>query len=216
MGFCLLNNIALAADYLIQQQGAKKLAIVDLDLHHGNGTQDIFYSRSDVLYISTHQYPHYPGTGWINETGSGDGIYTNANLPMPPYCGDTEFKRGMDEFILPILDRFEPEMLLISYGFDPHFADPLGSLQLTSGGYGELIRQLVTWTETCCQGRIALFLEGGYDLRAAEACSLAVAAALLGEQFPDRYDQEMEKELDGESDVFISILQQTKKLWELA
>ena len=101
------------------------------------------------------------------------------------------------------------------FGFDPHFADPLGNLQLSSGGYGELIRNLVNWSDLNCQGRIALFLEGGYDLQAAKACSLAVTAALLGEPFPDRYDQDIEQEIDGESDTFASILMQAKELWEV-
>jgi len=213
MGFCLLNNVALAAEYLLQEEGANRLAIVDLDLHHGNGTQDIFYSRGDVFYISTHQYPHYPGTGWIDETGSGAGQFANANVPLPPFSGDKAFKRTMEEFILPLLDRFQPEMLLISYGFDPHFDDPLGNLQLTSGGYGELIKTLVNWADKHCQGRIGLFLEGGYDLQAAKACSLAVVAALLGDNFPKRYDQGVVQELDGGSESFNSILQQAKTLW---
>jgi acetoin utilization deacetylase AcuC-like enzyme len=215
MGFCLLNNVALAAEDLIQVQGAQKLAIVDLDLHHGNGTQDIFYARGDVLYVSTHQYPHYPGTGWINETGTGKGDMVTANLPLPPYSGDNAFKRGMDEFILPILDRFQPEMVLVSYGFDPHFDDPLGNLQLTSHGYGVLISKLVTWADDTCQGRIALFLEGGYDLQAAKACSVSVTAALLGEEIPDRYDQEMRQDFEEQPDGFLAILQQAKQLWEL-
>lgn len=213
MGFCLLNNIALAAEYLIQEEGAARLAIVDLDLHHGNGTQDIFYSRGDVLYISTHQYPHYPGTGWVDEVGQGEGAMTNANIPLPAYSGVGAFTRSMDEFILPLLDRFQPEMVLVSYGFDPHFDDPLGSLQLTSGGYGQLATSLVDWAEENCQGRISLCLEGGYDLRAAKACSLAVVASLVGDELPPRYDQGVEN--DGESAVFVAILQQAKELWEL-
>lgn len=215
MGFCLLNNVALAAEYLIQQQEVEKLAIVDLDLHHGNGTQDIFYSRGDVLYISTHQYPHYPGTGWINETGSGSGRLATANLPMPPFSGDAAFQQGMQEFILPILDRFMPEIILVSYGFDPHFDDPLGNLQLTSKGYGALIQELVLWAEENCLGRIALFLEGGYDLRAAKACSLAVTAALLDEEIPDRFDQGVTQQYERESEAFDSILQQAKHILEL-
>lgn len=213
MGFCLLNNIALAAEYLIQEEGAARLAIVDLDLHHGNGTQDIFYSRGDVLYVSTHQYPHYPGTGWIDEVGLGEGTMTNANIPLPAYSGVSAFTRTMDEFILPLLDRFQPEMVLVSYGFDPHFDDPLGSLQLTSGGYGQLITKLVDWVENNCWGRISLCLEGGYDLRAARACSLAVVASLLGDELPPRYDQDVVN--DGETEVFEAILQQAKELWEL-
>ena len=215
MGFCLLNNVALAAEYLVQEEGARRLAIVDLDLHHGNGTQDIFYSRGDVLYISTHQYPHYPGTGWINETGIGAGHMASANIPLPPYSGDGAFTKGMDEFILPILERFQPEMVLVSYGFDPHFDDPLGNLQLTSKGYGELIQKLAKWADENCQGRIALFLEGGYDLQAAKACSLAVVAALLGEKLPDRYDQGMSQDFEGEPEAFNAILQQAKELWDI-
>jgi acetoin utilization deacetylase AcuC-like enzyme len=215
MGFCLLNNIALAAENLIQEEGARRLAIVDLDLHHGNGTQDIFFSRGDVFYLSTHQYPHYPGTGWLNETGTGLGEMRSANFPLPPFSGDPEFSTVIDEVFLPLLSRYQPEMILVSYGFDPHFEDPLGNLQLTSSGYGKLIEQLVLWADENCQGRISLFLEGGYDLKAAKACSGAVVAALLGEDFPMRFDQRLSPMHHGESSTFTSILEQTKLLWEL-
>jgi acetoin utilization deacetylase AcuC-like enzyme len=215
MGFCLLNNVALAAENLIQMEDARRLAIIDLDLHHGNGTQDIFFSRGDVFYLSTHQYPHYPGTGWLNETGEDTGEMKTANFPLPPYSGDHAFITVMDEFILPLLDRFQPEMVLVSYGFDPHFDDPLGNLQLTSGGYGKLIESLVLWADENCQGRISLFLEGGYDLRAAEACSLAVVAALLGENIQHSYDQHVSFTEDDEPDTFYSILEQAKRLWEI-
>jgi acetoin utilization deacetylase AcuC-like enzyme len=215
MGFCLLNNVALAAEDLIQKESARRLAIVDLDLHHGNGTQDIFFSRGDVFYISTHQYPHYPGTGWLNETGNGPGEMKTANFPFPPYSGDHAFFTVMDEFILPLLDRFQPEMVLVSYGFDPHFDDPLGSLQLTSGGYGKLIKSLAAWADENCQGRISLFLEGGYDLKAAESCSLAVVAALLGDPIQQIYDQRIGAIENGEPSTFYAILEQAKLLWEI-
>jgi acetoin utilization deacetylase AcuC-like enzyme len=215
MGFCLLNNIALAAENLIQEEGAHRLAIIDLDLHHGNGTQDIFFSRGDVFYLSTHQYPHYPGTGWLNETGTGLGEMRSANFPLPPFSGDPEFSTVIDEVFLPLLSRYQPEMILVSYGFDPHFEDPLGNLQLTSSGYGKLIEKLVLWADQNCQGRISLFLEGGYDLKAAKACSGAVVAALLGEDFPVRFDQRLSPKHHGESSTFTSILEQTKLLWEL-
>lgn len=185
MGFCLLNNIALAAQYLVQNGGAKQLAIVDLDLHHGNGTQDIFWRRSDVVYISTHQSPLYPGSGDLDEIGAGPGSRATANFPLPPGTGDEGFKAVMDGLILPLLDRNRPEMLLVSYGFDPHWRDPLGQLQLSAQGYGELIASLVAWADANCNGRVALFLEGGYDLDAAAACSQAVVAALLGEPWND-------------------------------
>jgi len=213
MGFCLLNNVAIAAEYLIRQEGAQRLAIVDLDLHHGNGTQDIFYERGDVFYFSTHQSPLYPGTGGLEETGFGPGEGKNANFPLPPFSGDQAFQTVMDELILPLLDRFGPQMILVSYGFDPHYSDPLGNLRLTEAGYGGLIASLAAWVDANCGGRIALFLEGGYDLGAARACTLAVVGALLGVQ-PE------EGEITGppparEGMAWQSMVKQSKSLWNL-
>ena len=189
MGFCLLNNVAVAAEYLLQEKGANRIAIVDLDLHHGNGTQEIFWERNDVFYISTHQYPLYPGTGRIDDIGSGDGLGYTANFPLPPATGDVGFMAFMQQFILPIIDRYQPEIVLVSYGFDPHWMDPLGHLQLSAEGYGTLIRSLSRWADQNCLGRIALFLEGGYDLDAASACSLSVFAALMDETWVDEIGQ---------------------------
>jgi acetoin utilization deacetylase AcuC-like enzyme len=184
-GFCLLNNIALASEVLLQQEGAQRLAIVDLDLHHGNGTQDIFWHRNDVFYISTHQMPLFPGTGWLVETGGGEGKGTTANFPLPPGAGDKAFRTVLEELILPLLDRFAPEMLLISFGFDTHWRDQIGSLLLSAGEYGRLITSLANWADEHCKGRIILVLEGGYDLAAASACATAVTAALLGLSWSD-------------------------------
>lgn len=211
MGFCLLNNIALAAEYLICENNAKRVAIIDIDLHHGNGTQEIFYRRGDVVYISTHQFPHYPGTGALNETGYGNGDRATVNIPMPPMSGDTAFLTTHDEIILPLLDRFKPEMLLVSYGFDAHFRDPLGYLLLTTEGYGQIIDRLVGWSDENCSGRIALFLEGGYDLEAAKSCSRAVAAALLGLPRYDLFDQSPTPE--GEN--WKSMVDHIKRIWEV-
>jgi acetoin utilization deacetylase AcuC-like enzyme len=185
MGFCLLNNVALAAEYLLRVRGAQRLGIVDLDLHHGNGTQDIFWQRGQVFYISTHQYPHYPGTGSVNELGGGPGEGSTANFPLPPESGDEAFDEIMGGLILPLLNRFQPEMLLISFGFDTHWRDPLGHLLLSASGYASLIKQLTAWADKNCNGRIALFLEGGYDLDAAAACGGAVVSSLLNEEWQD-------------------------------
>ncbi len=185
MGFCLLNNIAIAAEYLIQLGGAKRLAIVDYDLHHGNGTQEIFWRRGDVFYISTHQSPLYPGSGDLDEIGAGEGEGATANFPLPPGTGDQGFHELLEGCILPLIDRFQPEMILVSFGFDPHWRDLLGHLQLSAKGYGELIAGLVRWADQNCQGRLALFLEGGYDLEAAAACGQAVTAAMLGVEWHD-------------------------------
>ena len=190
MGFCLLNNIAIAAEHLLSGEFldhacADRLAIIDLDLHHGNGTQDIFWRRSDVLYVSTHQSPLYPGTGALDEIGAGPGEGYTVNLPFPPGTGDNGYNAGMVEIIMPLLDRFMPQVLLISAGFDPHWRDPLGHLLLTAKGYHWLISQLVEWADKNCNGRIVLVLEGGYDLSAISACAQGVVAALLGQPFVD-------------------------------
>jgi acetoin utilization deacetylase AcuC-like enzyme len=185
MGFCLLNNVALAAEYLLQKEGAKRLAIVDLDLHHGNGTQDIFWRRGEVFYISTHQSPLYPGTGTLEETGAGPGQGCTANFPLPPGSGDQAFQEIMDVLILPLLDRFSPEIVLVSFGFDTHWRDPLGHLQLSAAAYGDLIARLAGWVDHHAHGKIALFLEGGYDLDAAAACGQSIVAALLNQVWRD-------------------------------
>ena len=185
MGFCLLNNVALAAEFLIRENQSQRLAIIDLDVHHGNGSQDIFWRRAEVLYVSTHQYPLYPGTGRINERGAGIGYETNANIPFPPMSGDTAFRVSMESLILPLLDRYLPEMLLVSFGFDTHWLDPLANLQLSALTYQTLIAELADWADKHCQGRIVLVLEGGYDLKAGAACAQAVVSALLGQPWQD-------------------------------
>ena len=209
MGFCLLNNIALAAETLLQEEGTMTLAIIDLDLHHGNGTQDIFWGRPDVLYISTHQSPLYPGTGMLREIGAGRGLGTTANFPMPPMSGDIGFKAVMETGILPLLDRFAPEMILVSYGFDTHWRDPLGNLLLSAAGYGELIQMLTEWADQYCAGRIALVLEGGYALDAASACAQTVTSALLGKPCQDPLGPTPYAEGEG----WRGMLDQAQKLW---
>lgn len=212
MGFCLLNNIALAAAHLIASPAqAQRLAIVDLDLHHGNGTQDIFWSRREVLYISTHQWPLYPGTGALDETGAGPGKGLNANFPLPPYTGDQGFRAVMDQLILPLLDRFKPEMLLVSVGFDPHWRDPLGSLSLSAAGFGDLIASLDGWAEQNCAGKIALFLEGGYDLEAAKACVSAAVAALLKMPWQDPLGSAPYQE----NPAWQSVVRAAQQIWNL-
>lgn len=215
MGFCLLNNIALAAEFLLQQKGASRLAIVDLDLHHGNGTQAAFYARNDVLYISTHQSPFYPGTGWVDEIGSGAGEGATANFPLPPFSGDLAFQTVMQELILPLLDRYRPEMILVSYGFDPHWHDPLGNLSLTAAGYGKLISDLEALAEKHCQGRIALILEGGYSLDAAKVCSLAVTASLLRLQIPELIGKAAGPAPYPEGTAWQAMVRHAKDLWRV-
>ena len=211
MGFCLLNNVALAAEFLLQAEGARRLAIVDLDLHHGNGTQDIFWNRDDVFYISTHQSPFYPGTGFLDETGAGEGVGCNANFPLPPGSGDQALQAVIQTLVLPLLARYEPEMILVSYGFDPHWADPLGQLNMSAAGLHLAIRQLADFSETACRGSLALFLEGGYNLDAAAACSVGVTAALLGQPFTDPLGASPYPE----SQAWLSMLARAVSMWEI-
>lgn len=212
MGFCLLNNIAIATEYLVQNEGAKRVSIIDLDLHHGNGTQDIFWARGDVFYMSTHQSPLYPGTGYIDEVGIGEGEGKTANFPLPPNSGDIAFKTIAEQLIMPLLDRFQPEIILVSYGFDSHWSDPLGHLLLSAGAYGEIIRLITDWADTNCDGKVALFLEGGYSLEAASACSRAVIiAGLLGNQFIDP----MGDAPYPEGMIWKTNFDRARKIWEL-
>jgi acetoin utilization deacetylase AcuC-like enzyme len=211
MGFCLINNVAVAAQELLVNQGASRVAIIDIDLHHGNGTQDIFLSRSDVFYFSTHQSPLYPGSGNLDELGIGGGIGTTANFPMPPGTGDAGFANIFEKAILPLIDRYAPEMLLVSIGFDSHWLDPLGFLQLTAKGYAQIIKLLKSWADTNCFGRIALILEGGYNLQALEISSVAVVSALLDQTFQDTVGRPPY----ASTDRWQLVLADVKKLWSL-
>ena len=181
MGFCLLNNIAIATQYARRRHDLERVAIVDIDVHHGNGTQDAFYDDAGVLYVSTHQHPYYPGTGRSQETGSGAGEGTNVNLPLPAGCGDDEYRAAFERVVEPLVRRFRPQLILVSCGFDAHFADPLAGMALSVAGYGELASRLQALTEELCDGRLVFVLEGGYDLTAVSWGVRHVLEVLLGE-----------------------------------
>ena len=166
MGFCLFNNIAIAARYLQRNYDIHHLAIVDFDVHHGNGTQAVFEDDPSVLFISIHQHPKtcYPGTGLDWETGEGPGRGTTLNIPMDPGSGDAEYIAQFETKVIPKLDHFRPEILLISAGFDAHADDPLAQMDLTEDGFEAITRMLVDAANTHCRGRIISTLEGGYNL----------------------------------------------------
>lgn len=169
MGFCLFNNIAIGALHARAVHQVGRVAIVDFDVHHGNGTQAIFQSDPSVLFASSHEYPLYPGTGAADERGVGN-IY---NVPLPPLSGSAEFRAGMERIVLPALEEFVPDLILVSAGFDAHARDPLATLRLSEDDFAWITRRLVELAGEMCAGRIVSTLEGGYDL---EALSASVAA----------------------------------------
>jgi acetoin utilization deacetylase AcuC-like enzyme len=181
MGFCLLNNIAIAARYAIDHHGIQRVAIIDYDVHHGNGTQDIFYDDPTVLFCSSHASPLYPGTGAEQEIGSGAGLGTTLNIPLPYGAGDRAVASVYEQVVIPALRRFEPELILVSAGFDGHWNDPLGPLSLSVHGYATLTKQIMDLAAECCAGRLVLCLEGGYNEEALGASVVAALRVLLGQ-----------------------------------
>jgi len=164
MGFCIFNNIAIGANYLLKKHGLKKVFIVDWDIHHGNGTQNAFYNRSDVFYFSTHQYPYYPGTGAADEKGSGEGLGYTLNVPLSGGQGDDDYLNIFEEILGPEIKKFSPEFILVSAGYDTYFRDPLGTMKVTEKGFYRMTEFLKKAASAECNGRLFLALEGGYHI----------------------------------------------------
>ena len=175
MGFCLFNSAAVCAQALADR--GERVLVVDYDAHHGNGTQDIFWESDQVMYVSWHQYPFYPGTGGLRERGAGDGLGTTINLPMPRGATGDAYRRAWDEAVLPAVAAFAPDWLVLSAGFDAHRADPLTDLGLAAGDFADLTEAVI---EVVPAGRRIAFLEGGYDLDALADCAAAAVAVLAG------------------------------------
>lgn len=176
MGFCIFNNVAVAAAHALEQHGLERVAIVDFDVHHGNGTQDIFWADPTVMYASTHQMPLFPGTGAMSERGERDTI---VNAPLHSGNGSREFREAFDIAILPRLEQFSPELIIISAGFDAHWRDPLGGLELREEDYVWVTRKLMEIADRSAQGRIVSVLEGGYDLQGLQNSVAAHVATLM-------------------------------------
>lgn len=185
MGFCLVNNIAIAARYALDHLGLERIAIVDYDVHHGNGTQDIFYDEPRVLFCSTHAWPCYPGTGAITEVGAGAAVGTTLNVPLPLGLGDQGYRQVFEQVVVPTVRRWQPQMLLVSAGYDAHWSDPIGPMVLSVAGYADLTRMLYDLAAEMCDGRLVLVLEGGYNLDALGASVVAALRVLLGHDTGD-------------------------------
>ncbi|MGQ0723502.1 MAG: histone deacetylase family protein [Candidatus Eiseniibacteriota bacterium] len=178
MGFCLFNNVALGAAHLRRTHGVGRVLILDWDVHHGNGTQEIFYSDADVMFVSLHQYPLYPGTGAASERGEGPGEGATLNVPLSAGGGDAVYAEAMRALVVPALRRFAPEFVLVSAGFDAHRDDPLANMNVTEKGFADLARRVMDVAADCCDGRLVLTLEGGYALGALRSSAAAVLQEL--------------------------------------
>jgi acetoin utilization deacetylase AcuC-like enzyme len=177
-GFCLFNNVALAAAYARTRHKIARVAIVDIDVHHGDGTQSCFYGSPSVLYISTHQFPFYPGTGNFNEIGDGNGKGYTLNFPLPEGTGDSSFAPIYSRLIAAALDQFQPQLILVSAGLDGYYKDPVGGLSLTHAGYASAAASLILAAERWCDGKICFVLEGGYSRQGLKDCSRAIMAEM--------------------------------------
>jgi acetoin utilization deacetylase AcuC-like enzyme len=180
MGFCIFNNMAIAAKFALSKLDLNRVLIADFDVHHGNGTQDAFYADPTVLYFSTHQYPFYPGTGWVDETGMGEGEGATVNFPMAAGWGDEEYLRAFNEVLVPVARRFQPQLVLVSAGFDTHWADQLAMMRVTITGFAQMAMILKELASELCQGRLVFTLEGGYNLRVVACSTKAIFDVLLG------------------------------------
>lgn len=182
MGFCLINNIAVAASAL--RAGGRRVAIVDFDVHHGNGTQQAFEADGDALFVSLHRYGglFYPGTGAASEVGVGGGVGATLNVPLPAGAGTPEYMEALTAIVEPAIDRFAPELILVSAGFDAHLADPLGGMVVDDEGFEAMIARIASWAARHCEGRWLAVLEGGYDLEAVSRGAVTLARALLDER----------------------------------
>jgi acetoin utilization deacetylase AcuC-like enzyme len=180
MGFCLFNNIAIAARECLTQRTASRILIVDFDVHHGNGTQEMAYKDADVYYVSLHQYPLYPGTGSAYEVGAGDGEGTILNIPLPPGVGDNGYALAFDLLVAPFAERASPDLILVSAGYDGHWRDPLAQMKISLAGFARIHRSLVELARRLCQGRLVFTLEGGYDQDVLASAICDAVSALLG------------------------------------
>lgn len=215
-GFCYFNNIAIAAQALLSRKKspAKRIAILDIDVHHGNGTHDIFLDRKDVLYISTHQYGIYPGTGPAELTGVDDAEGFTVNIPFYSHAGDSSFELAYQQVIEPIVQQFKPSIILVSIGTDAHYRDPLANLALSSNGYLEQAKSILKLSNKICDSRTAFFLEGGYDVDVLAEIVTAILATFDDHDYELEFTDNMDKDCTGKKAVN-KVIEVQKPFWDL-
>jgi acetoin utilization deacetylase AcuC-like enzyme len=180
MGFCLFSNVAIAAAYALQKFRLSRILVIDFDVHHGNGTQNVFYDRREVLYVSTHQSPLYPGTGDFSEIGSGPGKGFTVNLPLPAGTGDSTYNLIFQRIVSAIAESYRPELILVSAGFDAYTEDPLAGMNVSPSGFGAIAHTILKLADKLCQGKVIFVLEGGYHLAGLQRCVIHVLDELTG------------------------------------
>jgi len=216
-GFCLFNNVAIGAKHAIAKHKMNRILIVDWDLHHGNGTQAQFYDDRSVLYFSTHQYPYYPGTGAIEEIGRGEGLGYNVNVPLRPGTDNDQYVKIFRKIIYPLSMKYNPELVMISAGFDPYYKDPLGGMKVTPEGFAYMTRILMDVADNCCGGKVVVTLEGGYHLNGlAESIKAVLIEMRDGTHVSGDTLDCMEKEADSRIDPVIKrVMDQLNPIWHV-
>lgn len=214
MGFCYYNNVAIAAAAVATSQG-KRAAILDIDVHHGNGTNDIFYSDPNVLYLSTHQWGIFPGSGGATQVGSGEGEGRTVNIPLGGGSGDATFELAFDRVIDPIVSEFKPDLFIVSIGGDSHYRDPLASLSLSTPGYLNAGRRIFSLADELCGGGVAFALEGGYDIPAQSETIGGIVAQARSKEAPHQFNEVSDDHEHGRSDV-MRVVGIQKEYWNLA
>ncbi len=213
MGFCLFNNVAVAARYAIDHYGLERVMIIDYDVHHGNGTQEMFYEDPRVLYFSTHQAPFYPGTGLSDERGEGPGLGTTINVPLPAKTGFDTYEAVFRQVMAPAADRFNPQLILVSAGFDAHWDDPLGEMYLSTAAFAKLTQIIIESANFLCDGRLVMVQEGGYSLDAMAGCVATCINLLLGDDAAvDSLGQAPDSAYRVNTDVLIAELRRIHQL----
>ena len=213
MGFCLFNNIAVAAAHA-RARGVTRVAIVDYDVHHGNGTQWSFYDDPSVLFISSHQFPYYPGTGAADETGTGAGKGFTVNLPLEAGATDADYEVAYGRVALPVLRQFNPEVILVSAGFDAHYRDPLAGMRLTTEAFGRLTALIANVADEVCRGRVVALTEGGYDLEALTASLDTAMRVLAGNASLEDFGKPEDSASRGDACV-VAVRQELNGVWQL-